>query len=76
MNLSMNQTLLGIARGLGYPVLFAALTALIAAIPDVANFLPVWLPAGVITMALAAGEHQLAIEFGYNLPNTTSGVSS
>jgi hypothetical protein len=66
----MNQTLLGILRGLGYPVLFAALSALIAAIPEVTNLLPVWLPAAAITMALAAAEHQIALEVGYNLPST------
>jgi hypothetical protein len=63
----MNQTLLGLLRGLGYPVLFAALSALIAAIPDVANYLPIWLPAGVLTMLGAAIEHQLASSLGYNV---------
>jgi hypothetical protein len=67
----MNQTLLGILRGVGYPVLFAALSAGIAAIPGVANLLPAWLPAGVLTMLVAAIEHQLAIMVGYNIPSNS-----
>jgi integral membrane sensor domain MASE1 len=66
----MNQFYLGILRGLGYPVLFAALAALSAAIPGIQG-LPVWLPAGILTMAVAGFEHWLANELGYNLPSNS-----
>jgi hypothetical protein len=66
----MSQTTLGLLRGLGYPILFAALSALITALPNISNILPAWLPAAILTMVAAAIEHQLAISLGYNLPST------
>jgi hypothetical protein len=62
----MNQKLLGILRAIGYPMLFGAFTALVTALPGI-NGLPTWLPAGLLTMALGAAEHTLAVKLGYNL---------
>jgi hypothetical protein len=68
----MNQAFLGAIRAVGYPVLFAALAALIAAIPNATQFLPAWLPAGILVLIVGAIEHQLAITLGYNVPSTNA----
>lgn len=73
----MNQKLLGILRAVGCIFLFAGITGLISAIPDALNvFKDIPLVGALITPAIATTltaialgyEHQLADEWGYNLP--------
>lgn len=74
----MNQKLLGALRAVGVLVLFTILTALISIIPDALSQLP--LIGGLVTPTMAAaltalafaGEHELAVKYGYNLPAATT----
>lgn len=61
----MNQTILGIIRAVGYPVLFAAIDALMKVLPT-AGFSVEYTT--VIVAIIGIVEHQIANSVGYNLP--------
>lgn len=70
----MNQKILATLRAIGYPALFAAISALMSTLSS-----STYLNGTIALFVTAFGailEHQLAMKLGYNLPSDQIAVSA